>query len=161
MLKLTFRILVLVAVVTMGVGSAFAQARLFDSGSLEAIKRAHQGRPFVLMMWSLDCTSCVRELNVLAAQVKEHPEIPLVMVSTDDASLQPKVEAMLAKHGLERLESWVFSGDNMRRLRYEIDPTWYGELPRSYFYDAQHERVPLSGVVTEQHLTAWLSAVGH
>ena len=49
--------------------------------------------------------------------------------------------------------------DRFAKLRYGIDPSWFGELPRSYFYDAAHNRLPHSGALNEDHIEAWLAAV--
>ena len=100
MLRMTFRWLVLVVLAAVGMGSAFAETHSFVSGSLTQIEKAHLGRPFLLMVWSLDCSSCLRELDLLAAQAKRHPEMALIMVSTDELSRQSGVEQMLAKRGL-------------------------------------------------------------
>ncbi|MFT5164280.1 MAG: hypothetical protein ACI9FJ_002881, partial [Alteromonadaceae bacterium] len=40
--------------------------------------------------------------------------------------------------------------------RYAIDPSWYGELPRSYFYDAAGGRTAKSGLVNNETLKKWL-----
>jgi hypothetical protein len=33
---------------------------------------------------------------------------------------------------------------------FEIDPKWYGELPRTYFLDAAHQRTGVSGVLSKE-----------
>ena len=149
----------LILAIFLGGNLANADTRAFLPGSLAELKKAHERQPFVLMMWSIDCPSCVRELDVLPALLKRHRGMRLVMVSTDEIGYRQRVEDMLAKHGLADVESWIFADANTRRLRYEIDATWYGELPRSYFYDASHDRVPLSGVITEEHIDTWRAAV--
>ena len=131
----------------------------FVAGSLKDIKDAQAGKPFLLMFWSLDCASCMKEMDALAHAVKKHPGLNLVMISTDEDSYGEQVQAMLAKHKLAGVESWIFSGTYAQRLRYEVDPAWFGELPRSYFYDAAHNRLPHSGALTEEHIEAWLAAV--
>jgi len=42
------------------------------------------------------------------------------------------------------------------KLRFYIDPGWYGELPRSYFYDAAQQRSGHSGALTRAQLQDWL-----
>jgi hypothetical protein len=101
----------------------------------------------------------MKDLDALAASVKKYPKLDLVMVSTDDAEFAGEVSDMLAKHKLKQVESWIFSDSNAQRLRYEVDPSWYGELPRSYFYDASHNRLPVSGAITTEHIDAWVAAV--
>jgi len=138
---------------------AESQTKPFMAGSLAEILKVRQGKPFVLMFWSLDCSSCMKDLDALAASMKKHPKLDLVMVSTDQAELAGEVSAMLAKHKLNRVESWIFGESNAQRLRYDVDPSWYGELPRSYFYDAGHNRLPVSGAITTEHIDAWVAAV--
>lgn len=126
--------------------------RDFVSGRLAEIEQARSGRSFVLILWSLDCPPCLHELGFLAIYLDKYPETNIVLVSTDDASMRPQVDAMLAKHRLSsRVESWVFAEASAQHLRYQVDPNWYGEMPRSYFYDAAHHRSALSGAVTEMH----------
>ncbi|MGH8471931.1 MAG: TlpA family protein disulfide reductase, partial [Gammaproteobacteria bacterium] len=116
------------------------------------ILAARQGKPLVLVLWSIDCSACVSELGVLARSVQEHPGMDLVFVATDDTARAEEAQRVLSRHGLGDRESWIFADTNRQRLRYEIDPRWYGELPRSYFYDHNHRRVPLSGKLQQQHL---------
>ena len=131
----------------------------FKAGSLAEIKHVREGKPFILMFWSMDCASCMKELDVLAGVIGKHPGLNIVMISTDDVSDKAPVEAMLNKHGLKRVESWIFADSNTQRLRYEVDPSWFGELPRSYFYDAAHNRLAYSGVLSAEHIDAWLAAI--
>ena len=39
--------------------------------------------------------------------------------------------AMLAQTGLATAENWTFGDGFIERLRYEIDPRWQGEIPRT------------------------------
>jgi hypothetical protein len=56
------------------------------------------------------------------------------------------------------VESWIFANDNHQQLRYAVDPRWYGELPRGYFYAADGSRRAHSGGLTRPQIEAWLSA---
>ncbi|MBE9539252.1 MAG: hypothetical protein IMF06_09235 [Proteobacteria bacterium] len=58
---------------------------------------------------------------------------------------------------MEKVDSWIFSGDFAEKIRYNIDPSWHGELPRSYFYSADHTRQAHSGTLSEQMLIRWLA----
>lgn len=152
----TFRLLFILGALGVATGTAWAVTRPFADGSYESIRKAHQGQPFALVFWSVDCSPCVKELSLLAAALKQHPQMKLVLVSTDESAYRARVEEMLVKHGLEHVESWMFGDDDSSRLRYQVDPRWYGELPRSYFYDAQHNRTALTGAMTAEHLDSWL-----
>jgi thiol-disulfide isomerase/thioredoxin len=142
-----------------GHSSARDALHSFVPGSLAEIKQAREGKPFILMFWSLDCPSCVKELDALANALRRRPGLNIVMVSTDVESPRQPVEAMLDKHGLGRVESWIFAIANTQRLRYEIDSTWFGELPRNYFYDADHNRIAHSGALGAKQIDAWLAAI--
>ncbi|ADJ29543.1 TlpA family protein disulfide reductase [Nitrosococcus watsonii] len=130
----------------------------FESGSLEKILDSRADKPFLLVMWSLECPPCRKEMDLLAEMRRQHPKLDVVLVSTDEMERADQVAAAVKGHGLEKTESWLFAGP-AQRLRYEIDPGWYGEMPRSYFYDANHERVAVSGALEEAQIQAWLEHV--
>lgn len=71
------------------------------------------------------------------------------MLSTDDISSTPKIIQILEKNELTKIENWIYAEDNTQKLQYEIDSSWYGELPRTYFFDKSHDRVGISGVLTQ------------
>ncbi len=131
----------------------------FVSGSFERILNAYQGRSFMLVMWSLECAACRKELGLLAATCRDNPDLKLVLISTDDASTaEAEISRVLAENGLQKAESWIFAGANQQKLRYEVDPIWYGEIPRTYFYIAGHQRAAFSGMLREEHLEAFLAS---
>ncbi len=72
------------------------------------------------------------------------------MLTTDDSSADEQVQQILGKNDLAGLENWIFADDNSQKLRYEIDPLWYGEMPRTYFYNKKHEREGVSGVLSQK-----------
>ncbi|TAN50060.1 MAG: TlpA family protein disulfide reductase [Methylococcaceae bacterium] len=125
--------------------------------SLAQIRQTYQGERFVLVLWSLLCSTCMKELDVLAKTLREHPGMHLVLISTDEMSDAGEVSAVLEMRGLEAADSWIFADDNVQRMRFVIDPGWYGELPRSYFYAADHQRVAVSGAIDQARLEAWLT----
>ncbi|MDN5869487.1 MAG: TlpA family protein disulfide reductase [Nitrococcus sp.] len=141
----------------LGIGSALgASAPLpFKAGSLPNILDAHAGEPFLLVLWSLRCLPCREEMDLLADMRRQHPDLEVVFISTDGVNRRDMVAGALAQHGLENAESWIFAGP-VQRLRYAIDPAWYGVLPRSYFYDANHERVAVNGSLEKAQILAWL-----
>lgn len=122
----------------------------FVDGSYQQILSAHEGRPLVLVIWSLTCSSCLKEMRSLNAWRQSTPDLEMILLSTDDISEQDEVLQMLRKHELDGLENWIFADENAQKLRFQIDPRWYGELPRMYFFNAKHEREGVSGVLSEQ-----------
>ena len=129
--------------------------RPFAAGSFPGLVAARADRPFLLVLWSVTCVPCRQEFEMLADLRKSNPGMPLVLVSTDDVADEAVATRILEKYGLEREESWIFAGD-AQRLRYEIDPAWYGEMPRAYFYDASHQREAVSGSLDRARVEAWI-----
>ena len=131
-------------------------AQPFVRGSMQHIVQAHQGTPFILSVWSLSCSPCRDELALLGRLVQRHPKLRLVLVSTDTLDERGEIAFVLKANRLQRVESWVFAESYAERLRYEIDREWYGELPRSYFYDAKGRTQALSGKLAENELEQWM-----
>ncbi len=133
------------------------ELRPFAPGSMQTILAAHRGEPFVLAMWSLSCAYCQEELKVLSGLVRAHPNLGIVLISTDTPQESQAIVATLSRHRLPRAEAWVFGDTFVERLRYEVDPTWRGELPRSYLYGADGRRQAFSGGLSRQTLEHWVA----
>jgi hypothetical protein len=129
--------------------------RPLQSGSFARLVTARQGQPFLLILWSITCVPCRDEFALLAAMRTRHPRLALVLVSTDDVSDEAMATRALQDFGMAGEESWIFA-DDAQKLRFEIDPDWYGELPRAYFYDAGHRREGVSGSLTRERIESWL-----
>ncbi len=135
--------------------------KTFNSGSYAQLLQAHAGHPFVLAIWSLDCPSCIKDMKVIADMRVRHPELKFVMLSTDEPSVTPEVQTMLTRTGLNALENWIFGSDDAQKLRYEIDANWFGELPRTYFYDATHTRTGYSGALSNADFESQIGKIMH
>ncbi|MGH8550968.1 MAG: TlpA family protein disulfide reductase [Methylococcales bacterium] len=129
----------------------------FVSGSLQQIVNSREGRPFLLVLWSPECASCRKELELLAAIRQKEPMIDIVMVATDEEADPEYLGRFLVENRLDDMESWYFSESNSKKLRYEVDSAWYGEIPRTYFYASDHQRVGISGLLKAEQIDAWLS----
>jgi len=55
------------------------------------------------------------------------------------------------------VERGEFAESDEERLRYSIDKNWYGELPRTYYYDTSHQVKTLSGSPDLIWLKTWAS----
>jgi len=131
----------------------------FIDGSYQQILATHEGRPMVFVIWSLTCSSCLKEMSSLNEWRKKTPTVEMILLSTDDISEQTEVQQVLQKHGLDGLENWIFADENAQKLRFQIDPRWYGEMPRMYFFNAKHERTGVSGVLSEQEYRDRISSL--
>lgn len=140
------------------VGAAPAEAlKPFQPESLQQIREATRGRPFVLAFWSLHCAPCKEDMAVLKAVQAKYPQLRVILVSTDGPAEHPAVIRFLAQQGLGRVERWAFADDFEERLRFNVDPEWRGELPRTYLFDAEHRATTHSGVLDVRALDAWVA----
>ena len=140
-----------------GALTAANSPRPFVSGSQQQILAAHQGKPFILALWSLSCVHCQDELAMFSALLKKHPGLDIIFVSTDSPEQNEALTAVLQQHALGRAESWVFADNFTERLRYEIDRKWRGELPRTYFYGADNSVEAASGKLDPARIELWLT----
>jgi len=98
-------------------------------------------------------------MKVISDLRVSHPEITIVMISTDEPANTSQVKSLLARNGLNDLENWIFGSDDAQKLRYEIDSSWFGELPRTYFYNASHNRVGISGALNSVAFEAQIAKI--
>ncbi len=147
-------------------GMAFAAAAnpspaflRLESGAFGRLVESRRNQPFLLVLWSVTCGPCREEFELLREMRGRYPRMPLVLISTDDLSDEGVAARAFAAFEMEGEESWIFA-DDAQMLRYEIDPDWYGELPRAYFYGADHSRVGISGRLEPEQIAAWIRATG-
>ncbi len=133
--------------------------RPFVAGSYKQILSQNANQPFVLTLWSITCPSCLKDMALINELHKAHPKLKIILLTTDDLSAGEQVSNILSKSDLASLENWVYADENTQKLQYEIDPKWYGELPRTYFFDASHQRTGISGVISKQDYEAQLASI--
>ena len=127
----------------------------FTADSFAEIKASFQGSEFLVGLWSVDCPPCLVELNMIGALLENNPDLPFVLISTDPISDRESAMEFLEDFNLHGRESWMFADSFTERLRFSIDPNWYGELPRSYFFDSEHVMQSHSGIMTMELLAKW------
>lgn len=148
-----FKLLILATALFMVSGSVLADPpQAFHADSLKSIEAERNGKPFLLILWSLDCAPCYSELEHVKNVRQEGHALDVVLISTDKPDRAGEIEDTLAGFDLSDLESWVFDDPVPERLRYKVDPEWYGELPRAYFYNESHSRTAYSGAISLREL---------
>lgn len=158
--KGVLRYLALMLALVLGYSStagAVENVRPFTAGSFSKVLAERQGKPFILVLWSLDCQYCPTELKMLSELKRSHPKLDVVLVATDTIGDAPQLIARTQSYGMGKIDQWVFAEDVPERLRLEIDGRWYGEVPRTYFYDHKHQREVKSGLVNKKVFEDWLS----
>lgn len=125
--------------------------KVFVSGSYTEIVKQYQRQSFIIALWSLDCPACFEELAMLSKAHQQNP-FNLVLISVDGIESKQEVETVLKKYQLNKVDNWLFAEYADAALRYEIDPLWYGELPRSYLFNKTHQRQSVSGLLKKEQL---------
>ena len=140
-------------------GTANADPLPFERGSWAKLRTAHAGQPTVIHFWGLTCAPCLVELPHWGELQAKRPDLRLVLIAADPLPQDPeRLAATLAKAGLDKAESWSFTDRFYERLRYEIDPAWAGELPRTVMIDRNGKPTVLPGVADLAQVRQWLDA---
>ena len=128
----------------------------FDMNTRKVIEKRYIDQPLIISFWSIDCPYCIDDLKKLGKALSKNTNVQLITVCVDGKESAKKAERILSQANLPKHEQYQYAEVDEDRLRYNIDPAWYGELPRTYFYDADHKITPLSGKIPNSFLDIWL-----
>ena len=53
------------------------------------------------------------------------------------------------------VQHWMFADEFSERVRYSVDKSWRGEMPRTYFFDAAHDAAAHSGLLDRRMVEQW------
>lgn len=101
MLRCIFLILLLFSSVAIG---ATGDVRPFVPGSLAKILAAREGKPFILVFWSLDCQYCPTELRMLSRIMDRHHKLDTVLVATDTLNDASQLASLVESYGMSQAE---------------------------------------------------------
>ncbi|QSX37694.1 TlpA family protein disulfide reductase [Shewanella sedimentimangrovi] len=133
-------------------------APLLTAQSLDARAALMAGQRWVSICWSLDCPACIRELGELKLLLPQINGEQLLLINTDaDADREQEQEQLLAQLGLTALPQLSFADGQEQQGRFLLDPSWYGELPRTFFIDESGNWKGKSGLVEREWLRQWLA----
>jgi peroxiredoxin len=145
---------------------AAPQMQLLLKGSYQKIIQKYKGKPVVVALWSVSCTHCGADLEIFEHVIKKYSKLNLVLISTDSPEQEAIIRRSLSKYNLVdlreknsrsgKVESWVFADSYTEKLRFDIDAQWYGELPRTYFFNADGKMTAISGVLEEEKVEQWI-----
>ena len=127
----------------------------FDMNTRQVIEKRYIDQPLIISFWSIDCPYCINDLKKLGKALSKNTNVKLITVCVDGKESAKKAERILSQANLPKHEKYQYAEVDEDRLRYNIDPAWYGELPRTYFYDATHQVTPLSGKISNSFLDKW------
>ena len=155
--------LVIGGMVACAASSAAAPPALkpFERGSWREVLRAHAGRPTLIHFWGVTCGPCKIELPQLGKFMAEHPDIDVVTVSDDLVpNLNAATQSMLDKAGLAAAENFIFNDGYVERLRFEVDPSWQGDIPRTMLVTRDGAISTIEGSAEISDLDKWSSEQG-
>lgn len=134
-------------------------ARPFVRGSWKQLKQAHQGQPLVVHFWGVTCAPCMGELPKWGVLQRERRGAGLVFVAADPVPIaRADIDAAIARTSIGGAENWVFADSFLERLRFEVSPTWGGELPYTVMIGADGSVTAVSGVSEIGSIRTWLAS---
>jgi len=130
-----------------------------DAPALKRAIAAQKGRVVLVNFWATWCGPCVAEFPAIVKTSRKYRAqgLTVIAVSADSAKdLHTKVEPFLAKQEAA-FPSYLEKSADPEDFINALDPTWQGDLPRTFIYDRQGRRVKtLTGEQTAQSLAAAL-----
>lgn len=136
---------------------AFAESIAFNKEQLTTLKKQNMGKQWLMLLWSVDCPPCFKELAVIQKLQVQHDDLAVVIINTDasDEITAERID-IIEKFELDNLANFHFVDGKGDQSRFYIDPSWHGELPRSYFVEPDGKFHGKSGLVNQSLLTKWL-----
>jgi thiol-disulfide isomerase/thioredoxin len=128
----------------------------FGRGTWHEILHSHAGRATIVHFWGVTCGPCKVELPLLGEFMRDHSAIDVVTISADLVpDLPDATRSMLEKSGLASAENWIFSDGFVERLRFEIDPNWRGDIPRTMLISREGTITTIEGSAEVTELERW------
>jgi len=140
-----------------GTNVSFAESVAFNKVQLAALKIQNMGKQWLMLLWSVDCPPCFKELAIIQTLKRHHGDLLVVIINTDaNDEIKTERKDIIEKFELKDFTNFHFVDGQGDQSRFFIDPNWYGELPRSYFVERNGEFHGKSGLVNQSLLTQWL-----
>jgi len=131
----------------------------FSQDAFTTLKQQKLGVRWLVVVWSLDCPACFKELKLIQTLQKanQNKRLQVIYINADDSNeVAFERKQVLATYGMQNVENFYFLDGEADINRYRIDPNWYGELPRSYFVDEKGKFHGKSGLLDEKLISKWL-----
>ena len=143
-----------------GSSVAFAESIAFNKEQLIALKKENMGKQWLMLLWSVDCPPCFKELAIIQKLQRQHDDLAVVIINTDASDeINTERSDIIEKFDLTTVTNYHFVDGKGDQSRFYIDPNWYGELPRSYFVESDGKFHGKSGLIAEELLIQWLLTI--
>lgn len=123
----------------------------YQTGDWSSLVKSANGAPLAIHFWGVTCPACVKEMPQWGSFVKNNPTAKVIFVQVDDVP-PDSIKKMLTRAGLEKANNYFVVAPFDERLRYEIDPQWYGETPTTIMIDKSGKVTRKTGLVDFQQL---------
>ena len=136
------------------------EVKPFLVSSFADIKAQYALKSHMIVLWSLTCGPCLKEMDFIKAWEPLHKDVAVIFISTDGMSELANVEALIRGKDISHWQHWIFADEYEEKLRFHIDPSWRGELPRTYlnrYRDNHMESVTIKGLMNEIALDTWFN----
>lgn len=151
--------LIVLSTLPFGLEAEAGAPKPFERGSWQKLLHAHAGHPTLVHFWGVTCGPCKVELPQLGRFMKDHPGIDVVTISADLVpNLPDATRSMLDGAGLASAENWMFGDGFAERLRFEIDPSWQGDIPRTMLIARDGTITTIEGSAEIADLNKWSAA---
>lgn len=118
---------------------------------------ASHTRPTIVALWSSDCVHCKKNLRLFAEMAKTDKHLRIITIATEPES--PEVKRMLDEIALPG-ERYAYGSEAPEALAFALDPTWRGELPRTFLFDGKGARQAVSGTLDRAAVERGLGIAG-
>ncbi len=140
------------------VPNALAADIPFNASTVADLKNLYHGKKWLMVLWSVECPPCIKELALLEKLVDQNIDLPVVVINTDgDLSLYADRKDLISQFNLDSIKSYYFTDGQTEASRFLVDASWFGELPRSYFFDEQGQSRGRSGLLSKNVIKQWLT----
>ncbi len=123
--------------------------KTFYPGSYTKLLENNKGSEFTLLFWSVDCPPCLEKLKLIS-KTRMYAKQKFVFVSTDGDEMLADVAAVVKQMNLEQQAHWVFKSGLNQEIINSVDSNWYGEVPRNYYFNKNHQRTRLQELKLKQ-----------
>lgn len=105
----------------------------FTSGSYQQILASNANQPFMLVVWSITCSSCLKDMALLSSIHKKRPELKMIMLAADDLSEAGQIQTILENSQLSGIENWVYADENTQKLQLNLILNGLASYPEPIF----------------------------
>ncbi len=140
------------------VPNAIAVDMPFNASTVTDLKNQYQGKKWLMILWSVECPPCIKELALLEKLVEQNKDLSIVAINTDgDQSLYADRKDLITQFNLDSIQTYYFTDGQTEASRFLVDASWFGELPRSYFFNEQGQSRGRSGLLSKKIIKQWLT----